>query len=182
MELSEYTLKTLRKDGEFILYRGQHQRPAHASPPTILVLTPVLERPALGSIRRMEHEYSLRADIDPGWGIRPFSLAPHMGRTMLVLTDSGGEPIDRLLGRPMELTQFLRLAIGLSVALGQLHGRGLIHKDIKPANVLVNCETGQVWLTGFGIASLHRRERQSPDPRSLSRGLSPIWHPSRLGE
>ena len=77
MELSEYTLKTLRKDGEFILYRGQHQRPAHASPPTILVVTPVLERPAIGSIKRMEHEYSLRAEIDPEWGIRPFALALH---------------------------------------------------------------------------------------------------------
>jgi len=181
MELSEYTLKTLRKDGEFILYRGQHQRPAHASPPTILVVTPVLERPALGSIRRMEHEYSLRAEIDPGWGVRPFSLAPHMGRTMLVLTDSGGEPLDRLLGRPMELTQFLRLAVGLSVALGQLHGRSLIHKDIKPANVLVNCETGQVWLTGFGIASLHPRERQSPEPPEFIAGTLAYMAPEQTG-
>ena len=39
----------------------------------------------------------------------------------------------------------------LAAALGRLHGRGLIHKDIKPANVLVDSATGQVWLTGFGI-------------------------------
>jgi PAS domain S-box-containing protein len=181
MELSEYTLKTLRKDGEFILYRGQHQRPAHASPPTILVVTPVLERPAIGSIKRMEHEYSLRAEIDPEWGIRPFALALHMGRTMLVLTDSGGEPLDRLLGRPMELTQFLRLAVGLSVALGQLHGRNLIHKDIKPANVLVNSKTGQVWLTGFGIASLHPRERQSPAPPEFIAGTLAYMAPEQTG-
>src|SRR5215471_665059 len=150
VDLSQYTLETLRKDGEFILYRGH--RPGDGSPPSILVVTPVLERPAMASLRRMEHEYSLRAEIDLGWGVRPLSLAPHMGRTMLVLTDPGGELLDRLLGRPMELTQFLRLAVGLSVALGQLHGRSLIHRDIKHANVLVNCETGQVWLTGFGIA------------------------------
>ena len=100
MELSEYMLETLRKDGEFILYRGQHQRPADGSPPSILVMTSVLERPALGSLRRMEHEYSLRAELDPGWAVRALALAPHMGRTMLVLTDPGGEPLDRLLGRP----------------------------------------------------------------------------------
>jgi hypothetical protein len=108
MELSEYTFETLRKDGEFIVYRGHHRRQTDASPPSILVMTPVSERPARGSLRRMEHEYSLRAELDPGWAVRPLALAPHKGRTMLVLTDPGGEPLDRLLGRPMELTQFLR--------------------------------------------------------------------------
>jgi serine/threonine protein kinase len=39
--------------------------------------------------------------------------------------------------------------VALSAALGQLHARGLIHKDIKPAHVLVNASTSQVWLTGF---------------------------------
>ena len=133
MELSEYMLETLRQDGEFILYRGQHRRQTDANPPSILVMTPVSERPALGSLRRMEHEYSLRAELDPGWAVRPLALAPHKGRTMLVLTDPGGELLDRLLGRPMELTQFLRPAVGVSAALGQLHGCGLVHKDVKPA-------------------------------------------------
>jgi len=81
----------------------------------------------------------------------------------------------------MELTQFLRLAVGLSVALGQLHGRSLIHKDIKPANVLVNCETGQVWLTGFGIASLHPRERQSPEPPEFIAGTLAYMAPEQTG-
>jgi serine/threonine protein kinase len=41
----------------------------------------------------------------------------------------------------MEMRTFLRLAVALSVALGRLHERGLIHKDIKPANVLVSSAT-----------------------------------------
>src|SRR4029453_9301788 len=181
MELSEYMLETLRKDGEFILYRGHHRRQTDASPPSILVMTPVLERPALGSLRRIEHEYSLRAELDPGWAVRPVALAPHKGRTMLVLTDPGGEPLDRLLGAPMELTEFLRLAISSSTALGQLHGRGLIHKDIKPANVLVNYATGQVWLMGFGIASRLPRERQSPEPPEVIAGTLPYMAPEQTG-
>jgi hypothetical protein len=142
MELSEYLLETLRDDGEFILYRGRHRSRIDAVLPPVLVVAPVAERPALGSLRRMEHEYAFRVELDPGWAVRPVALAPHQGRTVLVLTDPGGEPLDRRLGRPMEVAPFLRVAIGLSAALGRLHGRGLIHKDIKPANVLVRAATG----------------------------------------
>src|SRR2546426_1796297 len=181
MELSEYMLETLRKDGEFILYRGQHQRQADGSPPSILVLTPASERPALGSLRRMEHEYSLRADLDSGWAVRPLALASHKGRTMLVLTDPGGEPLDRLLGRPMELTQFLRPAVGVSAALAQLHGCGLVHKDVKPANILVNRASGEARLTGFGIASRLPRERQSPAPPESIAGTLAYMAPEQTG-
>src|SRR5439155_6850081 len=181
MELSAYTFETLRQDGEFIVYRGQHQRQTDASPPSILVMTPVSERPTLGSLRRMEHEYSLRAEHDSAWAVRPLALAPHKGRTMLVLTDPGGEPLDRLPGRPMELTQFLRLAVGLSAAVGQLHGRGLIHKDLKPAHVLVDSATDRVLLTGFGIASRLPRERQSPEPPELIAGTLAYMAPEQTG-
>src|SRR6266404_6218779 len=181
MKLSEYMLETLRQDGEFILYRGQHQRQTEASPPSILVMTPVSERPALGSLRRMEHEYSLRAELDPGWAVRPLALAPHRGRTMLVLTDPGGEPLDRMLGRPMELTQFLRPAVGVSAALGQLHGCGLVHKDVKPANILVNRVSGKARLTGFGIASRLPRERQSPAPPESIAGTLAYMAPEQTG-
>jgi AAA ATPase domain len=52
----------------------------------------------------------------------------------------------------------LRIAIPLAKALRQVHERGLIHKDIKPANIQVDVASGGVWLTGFGIASRLPRE------------------------
>jgi PAS domain S-box-containing protein len=129
----------------------------------------------------MEQEYSLRAELDPGWAAQPLALTAHQGRTMLVLADPGGEPLDCLLGGPLELAAFLRLAVGLSVVLGRLHGRGLIHKDIKPAHVLVNSATGQVWLTGFGIASRVPRERQSPERLEFIAGTLPYMAPEQSG-
>jgi predicted ATPase/signal transduction histidine kinase len=176
-EFSEYVLETLRKDGEFILYRGQH--PSQVEP--ILVLAPAGEHPAPASLRKIEHEYSLAVELDPAWAARPLALTRHQGRTMLVLTDPGGEPLDRGLGRPMELRQFLRIAIGLSVALGQLHGRGLIHKDIKPANALVKSASGEVWLMGFGIASRLPRERQSPEAPEMIAGTLAYMAPEQTG-
>ena len=185
MELSEYMLETLRKDGEFILYRGQHRSRIDGVLPSILVVAPVWEHPAPGSLRRIEHAYSLAAELDPAWATRPLALTRHEGRTMLVLTDPGGEPLDRVLargrGQPLELTCFLRVAIGLAVALGRLHARGLIHKDVKPANILVHTVTGDVWLTGFGIASRLPRERQAPAPPEVIAGTLAYMAPEQTG-
>jgi serine/threonine protein kinase len=100
----------------------------------------------------LEHAYALRDALDPTWAARPVALVRHQGRPTLLLEDPGGELLARFLGPPLELTQFLRVAIGLAVALGYLHARGLIHKDVKPANILVNTTTGEARLTGFGLA------------------------------
>ena len=100
---------------------------------------------------------------------------------MLVVEYAGGEPLDHLIRQPMEIGEFLRLAVALSAALGQLHGRGLIHKDIKPANVFANPATGQVWLTGFGIASRLPRERQRPEPPEVLAGTLAYMAPEQTG-
>ena len=64
LELSEYHLERLRKDEEFLLYRGQPRRQTDARLPSVLVVAPVAEHPAPTSLRRMEHEYALRAELN----------------------------------------------------------------------------------------------------------------------
>ncbi len=81
----------------------------------------------------------------------------------------------------MEMGQFLRIAIGLADALSQLQKRELIHKDMKPGNVLVNSATADVRLMGFGIASRLLRERQSPEPPEFIAGTLPYMAPEQPG-
>ena len=71
IELSRYQFAPLRKDAEFVLYRALPRSEAETSPPSILALTPILERPAPATIKKLEHEFSLKDDLDPGWAIRP---------------------------------------------------------------------------------------------------------------
>ena len=92
-ELSGYVLETLRKGGEFILYRGRRRD----DPSPVLVLAPIAEQPTSASLRRLEHEYSLAADLDPARAAQPLALTRHEGRTILVLKDPGREPLDRVL-------------------------------------------------------------------------------------
>lgn len=116
------------------------------------------------SLKRLEHEYALRSELDAAWAARPLALSRYKDRLTLVLEDPGGEPLDRLLDEPLEISEFPRIAVRLTIALRRVHEGGLIHKDIKPGNVLVHRESGGVWLTGFGIASRLSREHHAPEP------------------
>ncbi len=179
MELSKYVLEALRKDKEFILYRGEHSN--QPGSPSVLLLAPASTQPALATLKKIEHEYSLKEELDSAWAVRPVDLSEQRGRTMLVLEDPGGETLDRFLPGPMETTLFLRLAVGLATALGELHKRELIHKDVKPANILVNPVTGKLRLMGFGIASRLPRERQAPEPPEFIAGTLPYMAPEQTG-
>ena len=125
------------------------------------MLSPVAEHPTSECLKRLEHECSFREALGPAWSARPIALARDSGRIVLALEDPGGVPLDQLLGNPLELAFFLCLAVSLSAAIDHLHARGMIHKDIKPANVLVDPVTGRCWLRGFGIASRLPRERSA---------------------
>ena len=170
--------QVLWEDGERVFRRGWRSDD-DGNPSAVLIVLPATDQPSRSSLDRLTHEYELKDELDGAWAVRPLDLVRDAGRTMLVLEDAGGEPLDRLLGAPMEMGRFLRLAIGITAALGKLHQRGLVHKDIKPVNILVNSATDEVRLTGFGIASRLPRERQSPTlPRPLP-ARSPTWRPSR---
>jgi predicted ATPase/signal transduction histidine kinase len=179
VEISKYAFENLRTDGELNLYRGS----GTGELPPILVLAPVARQPAPEAIRQLEHEYSLLEALDSGCALKPLSLIRHEGRTMLILQDPGPEVfgLDRWLGQPMELGRFLRIAINLAVGLGELHRRGLIHKDIKPAHILVDPTTDEVWFTGFGIASQLPRERQILEPPEVIAGTLAYMAPEQTG-
>ena len=62
--------------------------------------------------------------------------------------------------RPMSIERFFPLALRLAAALAELHRHHVIHKDIKPQNLLCNPDTGEVKITDLGIACLLPRESQ----------------------
>jgi PAS domain S-box-containing protein len=147
----------------------------------VLVVLPVAEYPSASILDRLAREYELKDELDAAWAVRPLAFVRHDGRTMLVLDDPGSEPLDRLLGAPIEMGRFLPAAIGIANALGKIHQHGFVHKDIKPANILLNGAPGKVQLTGFGIASRLTRERQPPEPPETIAGTLAYMAPEQTG-
>ena len=77
-----YALEPIREGADFTLYRGRR----HGNPSPVLAIALSAEQPAPQSLRRLEHEYSLAAELDPAWAATPLALTRHEGRTILVLT------------------------------------------------------------------------------------------------
>ena len=158
-------LRVVWEDGDRVFCRGWRDG-ADDARNMVLVVLPAAEHPTSDSLNRLTHEYGLKDDLDDAWAARPIALTPHNDRMTLVLKDPGGAPLDRLLGKPLDVSHFLRIAIPLAEALRQVHERGLIHKDIKPANILVDATSGGVWLRG---SALPRVCRASIKPRRRRR-------------
>src|SRR5471032_2064901 len=177
-EDSRYKLEPLREEADFTLYRGREL----GNPTPILAVATNQSSPQ--SLKRLEHEWSLASELDAAWAAQPLALTRHQGRAILILKDPGGEPLVWVIGRhkghALDLTRCLRIAVGLAATLSQAHRQGLIHKDVKPANALVDA-AGHVWLTGFGIASRLPRERQSPAAPEFVAGSLPYMAPEQTG-
>src|SRR6266481_6162410 len=172
-------LQVLWEDGERVFCRGESHADGYRT--AVLAVLPAAEHPTPATLDRLAREYGLKDELDGAWALRPLELLRERGRTMLVLEDPGGEPLGRLLGAPFELGRFLRLAIGIAAALGKVHQRGLVHKDLKPAHILVNRTTGEVKLTGSALASRLLRERQAPEPPETIAGTLAYMAPEQTG-
>ena len=180
LDVSPDHLETILADGEFVLYRSRDPID-RTSPRSALVVMPRSEYPRPHATRMLEHEHSLRDELDPAWALRPLKLTTFEGRPALVLEDPGGELLLQRAGTPMDVADVLRVGAGVAAALRQLHGHGLIHKDIKPSHVMVEWGTGQVWLWGFGLTSRLPRERRAPEPPEVIAGTLAYMAPEQTG-
>jgi PAS domain S-box-containing protein len=171
--------EVLWEDGDRVFCRVWRRSPDGDR--DVLAVLPAAEHPAPATLDRLNHEYGLKDELDGAWAARPLEFIRDGGRIALVLEDPGGEPLHLLLGAPMDVGRFLRCAISIVEALGKVHQRGLVHKDVKPANILVNHATGAVKLTGFGIASRLPRERQAPAPPEFIAGTLAYMAPEQTG-
>jgi predicted ATPase/signal transduction histidine kinase len=174
---SNQVFVALRRDEELCLYRGARDAAGSAC----LVLAATADRPSLRTLQRLEQEYALCEELDDAWAARPLALVNEAEGPKLLLSDPGGELLSRLVGRLRDPGSFMRVAIGIAGALARMHDRGLIHKDIKPANILVDGRTGQAWLTGFAIASRQPREHPLPGSPTVISGTLAYMAPEQTG-
>ncbi len=157
---------------------------------SVLLLVPADDQPSAQLRSRLAHEYGLRGHLHADWAVRPLALAEHGDSAQLVLEDPGGLVLKELLHnharsrsgeRGLDLGTFLALALRVAESLGKLHGHDIVHKDIKPANILIAPDGETVRFTGFGFASLLPRHQMPPEPIEAIEGTLAYMAPEQTG-
>lgn len=140
------------------------------------------EYPSFGELVQFRNQYAIASRLPLAGIVQPLRLEPLGSGYALVMEDWGGVSLSKYL-QQQSLTLTDVLTIGLQIA-EILHGLGqhrVVHKDIKPANILIRPETKQVKLIDFSIATLLPREAQEIQSPNVLEGTLSYLAPEQTG-
>ena len=161
-----------------VVYRGRDER--SGKPVVIKALRS--DDPTQREVARLRHEYELSKDLSIKGIVKPYALDKFGTGEALILEDFDGESLRAFLSsRTITIKDFLAIAIQLAETLGELHQKNIIHKDIKPQNIIINSVTGLVKITDFSIASRLSRENQTINDLNLLEGTLAYMSPEQTG-
>jgi predicted ATPase/signal transduction histidine kinase/tRNA A-37 threonylcarbamoyl transferase component Bud32 len=177
--ISQYQINsTLHEGVETIIYRGQTST---NQPATILKLLKA-EYPTLEAITRLKHEYQIRKNLDSEQIVKTINLETFDHRLGLILEDFGGESLAKLLQtEKLSTISILNIAVQIIKALAYLHQNQIIHKDLKPSNIIINPQTQKVKLTDFGIATKLNKENPQFNNPNCVEGTLAYMSPEQTG-
>ncbi|MBH8578461.1 AAA family ATPase [Nostocaceae cyanobacterium CENA369] len=174
-----YDLNEILHEGDdTIIYRATSQFEKRS----VILKILKTDYPSIDAIARLKHEYKITENLDLVGVVKVLRLETHENRLAIVFEDFDGYSLKQLLIQgKQELNSFIKIAIQLAQALISVHACHIIHKDIKPANIIINPETGVVKLTDFSIASrLDKEIPQLANPNQLE-GTLVYMSPEQTG-
>ncbi len=140
--------------------------------------------PSFSELVQFRNQYTIAKNLNLPGIIQTYSLEAYQNSYALIVEDFGGISLKEWTGTGEtvpSLVEFLLIAIDLSNTLDRLCRDRIIHKDIKPANILINPETKQVKLIDFSIASLLPRETQTLMNLNVLEGTLSYLSPEQTG-
>jgi predicted ATPase/signal transduction histidine kinase len=142
----DYAWELLRRDGVLAHFRGRHLNGAD----TVLLTLAASAQDEAQAAPRLNREFVLRERLDPASAVVPLARVWRHGSLALVYADHGAAPLDQRRAGAVDIDTFLSLAAGIAAALRCVHDAGLLHRDVRPANILVDAD-GLCRLGGFGL-------------------------------
>ncbi|MCP4130395.1 MAG: AAA family ATPase, partial [bacterium] len=136
-------------------------------------------------IARLKHEYKIIKGLDLDGILSIYDIVDEGYRVALILEDFEARSLKELAAerrnRGISIREFLDMGIRLSEIIGNLHKNNIIHRDIKPHNILVNTNTGELKLADFGIASEMTHENEAIYDRAVITGTLVYMSPEQTG-
>ncbi|UBF28939.1 serine/threonine-protein kinase PknK [Kovacikia minuta CCNUW1] len=178
-EISGYTLvEQLYLGSKTAVYRGVHR----SQQSSVVIKTLRHGYPSFRELVQFRNQYAIAKNLNIPGIIRPISLEPYADSYALVMEDIGGISLRHYIRDSfLTIEQFWSIALQIVDILHQLYQQRIIHKDIKPANILIQPETGQIKLIDFSIASLLPRETQEIQNPNVLEGTLAYISPEQTG-
>ncbi|AFY81973.1 trifunctional serine/threonine-protein kinase/ATP-binding protein/sensor histidine kinase [Oscillatoria acuminata] len=170
-EVPGYTLTELIYPGNRThVYRGVHQQ----SQQPVVIKVMKRDYPTFEELAQFRSQFVITKNIEIPGIVRTLALEAFGNGYAIVMEDSGSISISQYLeNQALSLLEIIEIAIELTTILHELHQQRIIHKDIKPANILIHPNSRQITLIDFSIASLLPKETQAiQSPQGLEGTLA----------
>ena len=138
------------------------------------------DAPSQYELAQFRNQYEIAKSLPIPGIIHPLSLEPYNDGHALIMEDWGGVSLGSLV-QPLAIAHVLGIAIQLADILHDLHQHQVIHKDIKPANILIHPQSNQIKLIDFSVASVLPRERQELQNSRMLEGTLAYLSPEQTG-
>jgi predicted ATPase/signal transduction histidine kinase len=185
--LSDYLMtEKLYVGTRTLVYRGIRTRDQY---PVVVKLLRN-KYPTFNELVQFRNQYIIAKNLDFPHLVKALTLEVYQNSYVLVMEDFGGVSLSTYLktatnetqpSQVLPLAEFLQLAIQLTDIIHYLYQKRVIHKDIKPANILINPDTKQIQLIDFSIASLLPRETQEIQNPNILEGTLAYLSPEQTG-
>jgi len=171
-------ISSLHEGTKTIIYQGHYE--LEGTP--VIIKTLKAEYPTLEEIARIRHEYQILYSLNIPGIIKPIELKSYEHGFILILEDFGGQPLKQYItSTQTKLINFLQIASQLAHILGELHQNQIIHKDIKPQNILIKPETREIKLIDFSIATRLEKENFNITNPNYIEGSLAYMSPEQTG-
>ncbi|NJK37050.1 MAG: AAA family ATPase [Oscillatoriales cyanobacterium SM2_3_0] len=138
------------------------------------------EHPSFKELIQFQNQYTIVQDLYLAGVVHPIALEPYRNSLLLVMPDDGSVSLSHYLNtqklKPKDHLE-LGLNVGLQLAktLDDLHQNRIIHKDIKPQNIIIHPHTLAIKVIDFSIASqLPQETKEIQNPSTLEGTLTYI--------
>ena len=161
-----------------LVYRGRNLE--NGQP--IIIKVMCQEYPNFNELVQFRNQYAIAKNLEIPGLVKPYSLLRYKNGYALIMEDIGALSLAKYQRQlSVSIAQFWEIAVSLAEILHHLHQNYIIHKDIKPANILIHPETKQVKLIDFSISSLLPKERTSLQTPNVLEGTLAYISPEQTG-
>jgi len=177
--LSGYQLlETIHSGSKTVIYRGRREN----DQASVIIKTLNCEYPTIEEIARLRHEYQIIGSLQIPGVVKSYELKNYHHSLALVLEEFCGSSLKEVINtQNTTLDKFLKIAINLARTLGDIHAQHIIHKDIKPQNILINSESGEIKLIDFSISSRLEKENTNLSNPDFLEGTLAYMSPEQTG-